>query len=224
MKLPNNLSIECTFVFICLFFLFGFISGIVSLDLVKDSNWPDIITAWITTLAFLLALRTYFKWLETKINDDSYTAAVKYINILSELEQKAKFINYGFEVLTVRPGKIPISEAYAKNTISNINLAINELDEATARFADAKSDLSFWGVSLASEEGHKETYETLQRIYRLSDGLLNCFVNDYIHKDEDHTKESWEMPYKEALTQLVQKENERKKSNMKSFFIFKNTY
>jgi divalent metal cation (Fe/Co/Zn/Cd) transporter len=65
-----------------LLFGFGFFIGASKFNaLMGDVKWTDVGSLVVTTFGLVFALLTYFRWLKSKIKDDAYLAAKRYLDL-----------------------------------------------------------------------------------------------------------------------------------------------
>lgn len=102
-------------------FALGVIIALILTPLLPSLNIPpnflDIISAAVTSLAFLLALITYSNWRKQKIQEDTYLTTKSYIATLVNIEGAIIDMYRKFYELIPKPGSIVLSEKYITNQI-----------------------------------------------------------------------------------------------------------
>ncbi|MCX8802585.1 hypothetical protein NOL29_14805 [Vibrio parahaemolyticus] len=205
-------------------FLFGVIIDATDYQfLTKDIKWTDILSAIATLVTAVIVYVTYAKWLESKKREDAYQTSKEYISCLVSLSELLNDLMYPLEFAVPQAGNLAINSEQSNSLLADSNEAFHKLTYKAQELERIKSELKFWGVSLAPEfeKNHGLLLRELRNVFVIT-GALQSQVNWYYNVDVSKQSNMFDefSKLKTRVTTVNQLLCSRYKRKYSDFFIY----
>jgi len=163
-------------------FMFGFCFGAtIYIKFTIDAKWTDFASLVVAFAGVALAYITFFRWWHNKKRDDSYHVSKDYLNVLNEVQEVLREIDFQYFYLCPAPGLLVEGDEVSFKRIEQLDQLTHQLYLCRVHLANAKSELIFWDVKLSElfEKEHEELLKCLANVNSVMNGLNSQLFHYY---------------------------------------------
>lgn len=166
-----------TFVtFVAAAFMVGLCVGtLVFRSILHGVSFADMTLVLLTYLGLCFAAHAYYRWLDDKKREDSYSSAKRYLGAIDEAQVYLHNLQEHYNLMCPARGVVTESSQTSARRLNQISTLRDRLHQSTISLIRYQRELKFWRVSLTPsfKKNHEDIVTNLRSLGVIASTLEN---------------------------------------------------